>query len=65
MSRVVVALFLFASTLFAQNVDVALLRHFDLRPESCTRRAGWRRRTAWRQSLVLLLSLGVREHGIH
>jgi hypothetical protein len=29
MSCVVVALFLFASTLFAQNVDAALLRHFD------------------------------------
>src|SRR5260370_15197062 len=29
MSRVVVAIFLFASTLFAQNVDAALLRHFD------------------------------------
>jgi hypothetical protein len=29
MSRVVVALFLFASTLFAQNVDAALLHHFD------------------------------------
>jgi len=29
MTRVVVALFLFASTLFAQNVDAALLRHFD------------------------------------
>ena len=29
MSRVVVAIFLFASTLCAQNVDAALLRHFD------------------------------------
>lgn len=29
MSRVVVALVLFASTLFAQNVDAALLHHFD------------------------------------
>jgi len=29
MSRVVVAIFLFVSTLFAQNVDAALLRHFD------------------------------------
>src|SRR5229473_4124784 len=29
MSRVVVAIFLFASTLFAQNVDAALQRHFD------------------------------------
>jgi cephalosporin-C deacetylase-like acetyl esterase len=29
MSRVVVAIFLFASTLFAQNVDAALLHHFD------------------------------------
>jgi hypothetical protein len=29
MSRVVVALFLFASTLFAQNVDTELLHHFD------------------------------------
>ena len=29
MSRVVVAVFLFASTLFAQNVDAALLRHFE------------------------------------
>src|SRR5260370_33685901 len=29
MSRVVGAMFLFASTLFAQNVDTELLRHFD------------------------------------
>ena len=29
MSRVVVTIFLFASTLFAQNVDAALVRHFD------------------------------------
>src|SRR6202162_1498076 len=29
MSRVVVAIFLLASTLCAQNVDAALLRHFD------------------------------------
>src|SRR5258708_14245889 len=29
MSRVVVAIFLFALTLFAQNVDAALLHHFD------------------------------------
>jgi hypothetical protein len=29
MSRVVVVIFLFASTLFAQSVDAALLRHFD------------------------------------
>jgi hypothetical protein len=29
MSCVVVAIFLFASTLFAQNVDAALLQHFD------------------------------------
>ena len=29
MSRVVVAIFLFASTLFAQSVDTQLLRHFD------------------------------------
>src|SRR5260370_27033844 len=29
MSRIVVVMFLFASTLFAQNVDAALPRHFD------------------------------------
>lgn len=29
MSRVMVTIFLFASILFAQNVDAALLRHFD------------------------------------
>src|SRR5260370_27269287 len=29
MSRVVVAIFLFASTLFAQSVDAALQHHFD------------------------------------
>jgi len=29
MSRVVVVLFFFASTLFARNVDAALQRHFD------------------------------------
>jgi hypothetical protein len=34
LSRFVVAIFLFASTLFAQNIDAALLRHFDYDQEA-------------------------------